>query len=534
MIDLANGRAVPSLREQAARPALVALCVAIVLTLITLPTFQAPASGMDEGTLVVYPDRVLSGDVPGRDFETFYGPANPYVLAGAFELAGARLSTERAVGLAYQLIIVLAVFALTLPWGRLVAVSTSILTGLVSLADGPAAFAYSGSIAFALVGLALSMAARRPTVAASSQRWWLAGAGVASGIAILFRPDFIVAVLLGQLPFLRRLGRARVCAFGVGLLAGVAPLAPYVASVGFEKVWRTAQDLQASQAGRQLPLVPPVSLDTGILLVTTAVAIGGLIAFGFAGLRRQDRTLENRALLAIGLLLAGISPYVMRRADVYHVLTPGSVALGLSPLLGVLVLLRLRQKPPGVGLRSAVACLAAGVLAGSAPFVVRSVGRVILEVVGLTHERSYTVANGDRTYLLDSPNVAADLNAVLPAVDRLLPAAGTLFVGPEDLRRTNYNDTFVYFLLPRLRPSTFFMELNPGTANRRGSGFARDVLSADVLLLTTRFDNWTEPNASRDYGSPAANAIVRRHFCPLAKRGVYAAYVRCRPGTSLG
>ena len=34
------------------------------------------------------PVRVLQGAVPYRDFELFYGPANTYVVAGAFELFG--------------------------------------------------------------------------------------------------------------------------------------------------------------------------------------------------------------------------------------------------------------------------------------------------------------------------------------------------------------------------------------------------------------------------------------------------------------
>jgi hypothetical protein len=36
---------------------------------------------MDEGILLVYPDRILAGDVPLRDFETFYGPTGFYLIA---------------------------------------------------------------------------------------------------------------------------------------------------------------------------------------------------------------------------------------------------------------------------------------------------------------------------------------------------------------------------------------------------------------------------------------------------------------------
>ena len=46
-----------------------------------LAAFQLPTLGMDEGTLLVIPEQVLKGKLPYRDFETFYGPPNPFLLA---------------------------------------------------------------------------------------------------------------------------------------------------------------------------------------------------------------------------------------------------------------------------------------------------------------------------------------------------------------------------------------------------------------------------------------------------------------------
>ena len=39
---------------------------------------------MDEGAVIAYAARVLDGAVPHRDFLTFYGPGNPWLVAGAF------------------------------------------------------------------------------------------------------------------------------------------------------------------------------------------------------------------------------------------------------------------------------------------------------------------------------------------------------------------------------------------------------------------------------------------------------------------
>ncbi len=55
---------------------------------------------MDEGAVVAYAARVLDGAVPHRDFLTFYGPGNPWLVAGAFAVFGESVGTERAVGLA--------------------------------------------------------------------------------------------------------------------------------------------------------------------------------------------------------------------------------------------------------------------------------------------------------------------------------------------------------------------------------------------------------------------------------------------------
>jgi hypothetical protein len=51
---------------------------------------------------------------------------------------------------------------------------------------------------------------------------------------------------------------------------------------------------------------------------------------------------------------------------------------------------------------------------------------------------------------------------LLDRIERIAAPGDRLFVGPADLRRTNYNDTFLYHLLPQLRAATYFLEMNPG------------------------------------------------------------------------
>ena len=64
------------------------LLVLLTLLVAFWPMFESPALPMDEGTLLVYPELILQGQVPYRDFETFYGPANLWVLSAAFSIFG--------------------------------------------------------------------------------------------------------------------------------------------------------------------------------------------------------------------------------------------------------------------------------------------------------------------------------------------------------------------------------------------------------------------------------------------------------------
>src|ERR1700719_4536897 len=76
------------------------------------PAFQSPGQPEDEGIALVYPEMFLKGRLPYRDFESIYGPGNLFVLSAAYSLFGTNIFVERAVGLVYRLVIVLAFFGI--------------------------------------------------------------------------------------------------------------------------------------------------------------------------------------------------------------------------------------------------------------------------------------------------------------------------------------------------------------------------------------------------------------------------------------
>ena len=73
--------------------------------------------------MLVFPERVLHGAIPNRDFLHLYGPGSLWALAGAFKVFGVKLLTERVFGLAQQIAIVFGIYALSRRWGQDVALS---------------------------------------------------------------------------------------------------------------------------------------------------------------------------------------------------------------------------------------------------------------------------------------------------------------------------------------------------------------------------------------------------------------------------
>jgi hypothetical protein len=489
-----------------------AVCIALFALAYMLPSTTGNGSEMDEGAVVAYSARVLDGAVPHRDFLTFYGPGNLWTVAGAFEVFGEGVTTERAVGVAYRLAIVLALFALGLELGGLLgAVLAGVTAAVLSAEELIWAYASYGALAFALVGLALLSRSvrvgpvRRPAL-------WSAAAGVAGGMAILVRFDFVPAVALGAVPLVLLLESRRRVWYAVGLLGTVALYLPYLAVVGPERVRRLSGDIVASASGRRLPVPAPGSY-VGWLLALSLVATAFFVVLGVMRWQGDRSERAARILVSAGVFNVCLLPLVLSRADVYHVRPFALVPLSLLPA-GVLLLIRSSRLE---GRLERALVVAVGVVAALA----------IVNHGMFTADRVRALRDVRHAYrgFLDGRDSA---RAVVARTRALASPGDSLFVGPKDLRRTNYGPTFIYSLLPSLRPASYYMEMNPNTANRPGSGLADDLRRADWLILSTQWDNWDEPNNSTTFRSPAPNEVVRSLFCVRFASGGYSLYQRCR------
>lgn len=489
----------------------VGVLLALLTALLFAPAFVAAGSEFDEGILVAFPTRVLQGDLPYRDFETFYGPGEPFLLAAVFRVFGSTLGAERAVGFAFRLLVVVVLYWLLLPWGRVAAFVGGILGACVTAAGGVTFGTDLAAQTLGLVALALAWRSLR------SDSKGLVAAGFVAGLAGLFRAETAVVTVLALVPLCLGRRRRSLALGASGFVVALAPYVPLALAAGTTRLEKILDDLVATGHARRLPIT--LDADAGRLLTGMVVALLLLALAAATGLRRGSP--RARPLCSLGLFAALQIPYALWRADAPHVAVAGLVAFAAMPAAASELAPR----------RSATGACAAGVAVLALFLGVHQVrggiARNVRLALGRTH--AHLVSHAGRDFRVYDAGAARNLQRAVDATARLEPRAGSLFVGPTDLRRTDGNDVFVYYLFPHLRPASFYVELDP-PASKPGSGLARDVARANVLLLGRRWNREAEPNGSRRFGSRAPNLVVRRLFCRRAVFGGYEVLTRCRRG----
>lgn len=476
----------------------------MVVLLVGLLNLHQAGAPQDEGTLLLYADGVGHGAVANRDFQTFYGPGTSWLLGGLFLVTGPGIVVERLLWLALECGLLLLVMRVAMRWGPREAAVAGAIAAL-SLVQLPP---YASPWLAAVTLLVASLVVTTSVPGRVGPPWRFALAGLLAALALTFRLDLAPAAALTAIPLVLRRGHLTAW-YASGVVVGLVPLAVHVLAASPAAVVQNVviDAVLRQSAGRHLPIPPPdPATAIHLLVVTLAVAVG--VAASVVAHRRAPGTPLTRLLLALTALSAGLLPEMFQRADAVHVYYAACVCVATLPVsISVLVHDRGLRTPRMLAPAASLAILAATFLA---PI---SQGR--------------PVSNDGRQFFV-SPAEYSDTTAVIADVDRIARPGERLFVGPVDMRRTNYTATFLYFLLPRLVPSTYFLEMEPLTANRADSRLATDVASADVLVLTSEWDAWNEPNASMRPGSDAPNRAVARLFCLRATDGVYRVYTRCR------
>jgi hypothetical protein len=241
---------------------------------------RTAALTQDEGLLFTYPALILHGAVPNHTFESVYGASNLWIIAAGFKIAGYSVSVERAVGIAYRLVVVGSLA--TLAWrhrGPVAALASGAVC--IVLIEGRVGLpAYSWFCALALASLAFLLL--DVGLAGGLRKLPVAAAGFCFGLAVSARLDMAFAILLVMVA-LFVIWRRCLPWLLLGTIVGLMALVANMAQAGPAAVLRdqVIEPIFVSGPGRRLPLSklswPELTLLFLCVAVAVATAVVGIV-----------------------------------------------------------------------------------------------------------------------------------------------------------------------------------------------------------------------------------------------------------------
>jgi hypothetical protein len=359
-----------------------------------------------------------------------------------------------------------------------------------------------------------------------------------AGVSLLFRPDFIIAIFLGFGWSVRKAKPSLRRPAIYGVLLGVSPYLVHLVTAGFRSVVEgiVIDPVFRLRDGRRLP-IPPRWNDSGDFFTRVTDLLGGpdpwpslshpaqltllfwmvLLAL-IVALVLSFRSHKSQ-LISLSLLALGSVPQLLQRPTPNHVRFVGVLVFS-ALVLSLSASLKARVS----GLWPTI--LVFGSLLLIAP---HHVGRAVADVSWFwgAQKTSVPLSHQGRTLPVLNEMYRDEVTEIFSALDQASTAGKSIFIGPVDLRRTNYSETWLYHLLPNLVPASYHLEMNPGLANRDGGRLAEDLAQSDWLLLSNRFDGWNEPNDSVLPGASEPTAVVAEKFCLYAETQTYQLLRKC-------
>lgn len=494
-----NQRAAAILRLERLSPMTFAVITALLFaTVPLLPQFSAPVVTPDEGLLMTYPDQLLLGRWPNRDFFTAYGPGGLAFLAGAFKVAGSSVLVERIVGLSYHIGIVTGIIMLLRKRGALTAGVAGVMSALLLTVLGLPAYVWLG----ALTGLIWSVALLR----GEPCKVQVILAGFVAALSVAWRPDIAPAVLVANVVMTANSPRWRP--WLAGAVLGFIPLAIHGAVAGVDLYRNIASTrLQSSEFPSPLNLAPMLMLSVGVIVACVAT-------LGHRAFRAPSRF--TVAISCVALLLL---PQGLQRVDEAHFVFVTCLLLPLA-VVDVFPLPKMRRAFVGrYGRRFSVTVswLALTILLFSL---------FTKELMLNTQPPTAWLTHGSRSLPVAGVTNRDDLEILIREANRRLPPGSKIFVGATDMAVPNFSDIVLYHMLPEYVPSSYFLESVPGPTE--AVQLAADISRADVLFLSDlpesdRRKIW--PYSIR--GSEAANEVVSSQFCLGKQAGHTLLFFKC-------
>jgi hypothetical protein len=546
-----------------------ATCLVLIAAVIALPLrglYAATGSSMEEAFMLVFPQQLRDGQVPNVDFLHLYGPGSLDVLVGWYGLFGHSLASERTFGLLQHIGIILAIYAITRAWGHVAATTCAVACTLLVLTPiGLSALAWEGGVALGLWSVVFGLRALH--LSARADDGWtrqitrnVVVAAVLAGLALCYRPDLVIALVLAHGWLLWRSRRARK-PFVIGLVAGLLPLIIhlFVAGLGPSIRGMVLDPVFHLRPGRELPRPPSWSVIDGALqavaegsppwwrfpalgashqlfiwffaMIITAVVV---VLVARKTIKRGDRG-RGATLMMAGLFGLGIVPQALQRPDSTHLAWVVCVCFSLIPVTLIEVLHWRRPRTTHrVNLISAIVAMGAVFFIVCPFFTYRAY--LLQARVSVGNKRyPFEVKYEGREFWMGNAPLADASNKLIADLAKMSKPGERLLVGPADLSRTIYSDVMFYYMFPDLVPATYYIEMDPGLADKPGSSLAADVQSADWLVLTNFWTGWHEPNASSNFGSDAPNQVVAKDFCLVGNYDDALAllYHRCVAGSGI-
>jgi hypothetical protein len=496
---------------------IVVAVITMLFLLIPLTSgYDQPGALMDEGTLLLYPELALKGKVPYRDFETFYGPANVYVLAGVYSVFGITIGAERSVGLIYRLAALAAIFYLVRRWNLILASGCVLLAGYFVMVMQLPAYAWMGGIACGLWSLWIGTSGK------GNRRAFFAG--LLAAFALLYRPDLGPSVLLSAVPILLAMARRERGAYVVGFAAGLSPLLLLTFIAGPAQIMNNLfiYPVIHSNPGRKLPIFSADLWLIYLLFIHIAAAVFNVV-IGILSVRADRKNTLPRVLLSFSLFALGISHQALQRFDAVHLIFACFLSIGFLPVSIYVAIEMARGHSRSLSRIALAVVVVAALVEAASPELVGFFHISIRRGLAIEKTSPSLVKENGRAFPLEASNTFRT-QKLLSVLQKWAAPGERLFVGPGDLSRTNYTDTFIYHLMPQLVPATYFLEMNPLSANRPNSRLAADVASADWIILDRTLDNTNEANESTRPGSDAPGQVVKTQFTLCGTSGGYDLY----------
>ncbi len=483
----------------------------------------------DEGLILSGADRILLGEVPFKDFWNTHPPGQIWLVAGLFRLFGESMLVLRVYDAAVKAVLALVLF----DWAARLAPRTLAVAALVVAAiwleyGGWFGFGYTAfpALLFGLGSIGWLVAADEAPTPSHARRL-IAGAGLCTGFAALFRLDFgaytaLAAVativtaraLRGWRPARASLleAAAALAVYGAGVILPVVVALAVLIAQGVSMSTLVdvliAYPAQIYPEYRRLPL-PGFSVWRLAYYVPVWVGVAGLLRG--AWLARRACGGRSAALAWCGLSLAALValPQASTRVDMAH------QAPVLLPTIALAAALWFVLWTRGGALRAG-ACGLAPVLA---------LAYLAAPVYSWVRPGSPTATTGHGLHRAAGVALEPDQAAAVRAVQQRTRAADAIYVGNTRHDRLVRNDALFYFLASR-HYATAYHNLLPGLVT--GGDVQREMIASlqttatRCLVLCARFDDSAEPNASSlAGGSQLLDAYIRQAYALSGTIGAY-------------